>query len=84
MFETTGSSEELPLRAFRAGNNEVVGGSDRIDETGMDLSISKNKESRKSIHMPNIGATRKPNFLTSNAKKTFNYSKLALIKTPIL
>ena len=33
--------------------------------------------------MPNIEATKKPNFPTSNAKKTFNYLQLAFIKASI-
>ena len=34
--------------------------------------------------MPNIGAIREPNFLTPDAKKIFNYLRLAFIKVPIL
>ena len=34
--------------------------------------------------MPNIGATRKPNLLTSNTKKAFNHLRLVLIKASIL
>ena len=36
------------------------------------------------MRMPNIGATKEPNFLTSNAKKAFNQLRLAFIKAPIL
>ena len=83
MLKTTGSSETLAPRAFKAGNNEVVGGGgDRADETIMDL--SKNKKSKKSTHVPNIGATGKSNFLTPDVKKAFNYLWLAFIKAPIL
>ena len=83
MLKTTGSSKKLASRAFRAGNDEVVGGDrGRADETIMDL--SKNEKSRKLMYMPNIGATREPNFLTSNAKKTFNYLQLVFIKASIL
>ena len=35
------------------------------------------------MHMPNIGAIRKPNFLTPNAKKAFNHLQLAFIKASI-
>ena len=34
--------------------------------------------------MPNIRATRKPNFLIFDIKKTFNHLQLAFIKAPIL
>ena len=34
--------------------------------------------------MPNIGAIENPNFLTPNAKKTFNHLQLAFIKARIL
>ena len=70
-------------KTFKAGNNEVVGGGgDRADKIIVDL--SKNKKSRKLTCMPNIGATGKLNFLTPNAKKAFNYLRLAFIKAPIL
>ena len=36
------------------------------------------------MHIPNIGAMKELNFLTPNAKKTFNYLQLAFIKAPIL
>ena len=70
---------------FRAGNNEVVkGGGGRADETVIDSSKFKNKQSMKLTHMPNIQATKKPNFLTSNAKKAFNHLRLTFINVPIL
>ena len=84
MLKTTGSSEEFVSRAFNAGNNEVVRGGNRADKTVVGSSKSKNKKSRKLTCVTNIGATRKPNFLTSNAKKDFNYLRLAFIKVPIL
>ena len=57
VLKITGLFEELASRAFRADNNEVVGGSDsRADKTVMDLSKSKNEKSRKSTRVPNIGA----------------------------
>ena len=34
--------------------------------------------------MSNIGATGEPNFITLNAKKAFNYLRLAFIEAPIL
>ena len=83
MLKTTGSSKTLASRAFRAGNNEVVGvGGGRADEIIVDL--SKNEKSRKLTRVPNIGATGKPNFLTPDAKKAFNHLRLAFIEAPIL
>ena len=82
MLKTIRLSEKSAPRTFRADNNEVVesdGG--RADETIVNL--SKNKKSRKSMRVPNIGATKKPNFLTPNAKKAFNYLQLVFIKAPI-
>ena len=84
MLKTTGLSEELALRAFRIGNHEVVEGGGKADKTVVDLFKFKNEKSRKLTHMPNIGVTRESNFLTLNAKKTFNYLRLAFIKAPIL
>ena len=82
MLKIIKSSKELALRAFKAGNNKIVeGGSSKADETVINL--SKNEKSRKSTHMPNIGATKKPNFLTFNAKKAFNYLQLAFIEASI-
>ena len=36
------------------------------------------------MHIPNIRAIEKPNFLTLNAKKVFNHLQLAFVKAPIL
>ena len=83
MLKTTRSSETLAPRAFKASNNEVVeGGGSRADETIVNL--SKNEKSRKSTRVPNIEAMVKPNFLTPDAKKVFNYLRLAFIEAPIL
>ena len=82
LLKTTELSESAP-KAFKADDNEVVsGGSGRANGTVVNL--SKNEKSRKSICVPNIGATREPNFLTPNAKKAFNHLRLAFIKAPIL
>ena len=71
MLKTTKLFEELALRAFRAGNNKVVGSDGgKTDETV--VNFSKNKKSKKLTRVLNIGATEKPNFLTLNAKKAFN------------
>ena len=70
MLKTTKSSKKLTLRAFKAENNEVVrSGADKTDKTVVDLSKFKNKKSRKLMYMPNIGATREPNFLIPNTKE---------------
>ena len=82
MLKTTGSSEKSAPRAFKAGNNKVVGGGGRVDETVVNL--SKNEKSRKSTRVPNIGTMGEPNFLTPDATKAFNYLRLAFIKAPIL
>ena len=67
----------MASKAFRADDNEVVdSGSDRANKTVRNLS-------KKSTRMPNIGATKEPNFLTPNAKKTFNHLRLAFIEAPI-
>ena len=69
-------------KAFKADNNKLIGsGDDRTNETVMNL--YKNKKSKKSIRMTNIGAMGESNFLTPNAKKTVNYLWLAFIKALI-
>ena len=50
----------------------------------MIVDLSKNKKSKKLMYMPNIGATKEPNLLTFNTKKTFNHLQLTFIKTLIL
>ena len=84
MLKTTGLFKESALKAFIADNNKFVGGGDsgRADKTVMNL--SKNEKSKKSTCVLNIRAIGEPNFLTSNAKKVFNYLRLAFIKAPIL
>ena len=68
-----------------AGNNEVIkSGGSKADKTVVDSSTCKNKKSRKSTQVPNIGATRKPNFLIPDTKEAFNHLRLAFIKAPIL
>ena len=84
MLKTTRLFKELAPRAFKADNNEVVGGgSSKTDETIVDLSKSKNEKSKKLTYMSNIGAIKKLNFLNPNAKKAFNYLQLVFIKAPI-
>ena len=83
MLKTTGLFKKLGLKQFKANNNEVVDdGGGRANR--MIVNLSKNKKSRKSTRVPNIGAIRKPSFLNSDAKKVFNHLRLAFIKVPIL
>ena len=78
MLKTTGSSEELAPKTFRANNNKIVSSSsDRANET-------VRNSSKKSTRVPNIRAMGEPNFLTPDAKKAFNHLQLAFIKAPIL
>ena len=82
LLKTTRLSD-LALKAFRADDDEFVGsGGGKANETIMNL--FKNNKSRNSMHVPNIGATGEPNFLTSDAKKAFNHLRLAFIKALIL
>ena len=76
MLKTTGSSEELVLKTFKADDNKVVGDGDGSETV--------RNSSRKLTRMPNIGAIGEPNFLTLNAKKAFNHLQLAFIKVLIL
>ena len=82
LLKITGLSELAP-KAFRADDNKVVGGGGG-KTNGIVVNLSKNKKSRKSTRVPNIGTTGEPNFLTPKAKKTFNYLRLAFIKALIL
>ena len=67
----------LALKAFRADDNEIVGdGGSRANETVKNLS-------KNLTCVPNIRAIRELNFLTSNAKKAFNYLRLTFIEAPI-
>ena len=63
---------------FRTDDNKIVdGGNGRANKTV--INSSKNL-----MPMPNIKATREFTFLISNAKKVFNYLRLAFIKAVIL
>ena len=83
MLKTTKSFEELAPKAFKANNNKVVEGDGKAEKTVVNSSKFKNEKSRKLMCMPNIKATKKPNFLISDAKKAFIYLWLAFIKAPI-
>ena len=83
MLKTTRSSELAP----RGAEDEVIGGSDRIDETMRNLSKSRKSKNNKSgnlTRVPTIGATGEPIFLTPSAKEAFNRLKQAFIEAPIL
>ena len=83
MLKTTRLFEESASKAFKIGNNKIVGGNvGRANRTV--VNSSKNKKSKKLTCITNIGATKKPNFLNLNAKKAFNYLWLAFIKALIL
>ena len=88
MLKTTGSSEELAPKAFKADVNKVVrGGGGRVNETVKNSSKSKkskNKKSEISTRSLDIRATGKPMFLTPDARKAFNYWRQAFIEAPIL
>ena len=72
LLKTTRLSGKSAPRVFKADNNKVVDGDDDR-ANGTVVNLSKNKKSRKSTHMLNIGAMKKPNFLNLNTKKAFNY-----------
>ena len=73
----------MALKAFRANDNKVVG-SDNNRTNRTVVNLSKNENSRKLTHVPNIGGMEESNFLTFDAKKAFNFFQLAFIKAPIL
>ena len=50
----------------------------------MDSSKFKNDKFEKLTYIANIGAIKKPIFLTFNTKKVFNYLRQAFIKASIL
>ena len=62
-------------KTFKADDDKVVGGGNS--------SKTIRNSSRKSTHIPNIGAMGESNFPTPNAKKTFNHLRLLFIKVLI-
>ena len=73
-MKTIRLSEKLVLKAFKFDNNEVVSnGSNKTNE--IVVNSFKNNKFKKLMSIPNIEAIKKPTFLTSNAKKTFNHLK---------
>ena len=67
----------MAWKAFKANDNEVVKIGNKAKKTVVN-------SSKNLMHIPNIRAMEKPIFLTPNAKKTFNYLRLAIIKAVIL
>ena len=76
MLKTTGSSDDLFPKMFRADGDEIIeDGGERADETGKNLSKAK-KSKKEKLGNPtctNIGATGEPTFLTPGAKKVLNF-----------
>ena len=73
MLKTIKSSRSTP-KAFRDEDKFVEDSSGRAGETAKNLSQSKKSKNNKSENLTrtNIGATKKPRFLTSGTKKAFN------------
>ena len=72
------SSKESALKTFKADDNKIVGGgSSRANKT-------VRNSFKKLMCVPNIRATREPNFLIPNTRKAFNHLRLAFIKALIL
>ena len=72
----------LSPKAFGVDKNEFVKLDSRANK--IIVNLSKNKKSKNLTYILNIRTTGKLNFLTSDAKKTFNYLQLEFIKAPIL
>ena len=70
-------------KMFSANNNTFVNSSSKR-ANDIVINLSKNNKSKKLTYLPNIGATKKSNFITPNTKKTFNHLQLAFIKALIL
>lgn len=74
---------------FKTDDNKVFKGvdSNKSDKMVKNLSKAKNLEINKSenlMHIPNIGAIKKPIFLTFSVKKAFKLLKKAFIQFLIL
>ena len=69
-------------KAFKPNKNRIV--DDNGNKTNeMVMNLFKNKKFKNLTYVSNIEAIEKPNFLTANAKKIFNYLWLAFIKALI-
>ena len=71
----------MAVKMFKANDYEVVRIGSKANK--MVINLSKNNKSKNLTYMLNIEVTRKPNFLISNAKKTFNYLRQTFIKALI-
>ena len=59
---------------FKANNNKIVEVSSKANRIVVNLSnLLKKNKSKNSTHVLNIGATKKPAFLTPNGKNVFNH-----------
>ena len=65
MLKAIGLLDSVP-KMFSANDNEVVEVYSKVNK------IIVNSY-RNLMYMPNIGTTKKPNFLALNVKKTLNY-----------
>ena len=63
-------------------DNKIIKIDSKVNKTVVNL--SKNNQFKNLIRMPNIEATKKPNFPISNTKKVFNYLRKMFIKALIL
>ena len=86
MLKIIGLSKKLTPKVFKINSNKVVGGigSGKADKLVKNLPLTKKAKNESQIHVPNIGATREPKFLTFDAKKTFNQLGLAFDKPLVL
>ena len=87
ILKTTGSSNDLVLKVFRADSNDIVeDGGGRADETGKNSSKSKKLKNKKSGNLTctNIKATGEPTFLTPGAREAFNILRQVFTEAPIL
>ena len=71
-------SKQLGLKTFRTDDDEIV------DDSGSRVNEMVRNLSKNLTLITNIGAIEEPNFLILDAKKAFNYLRLAFIKALIL
>lgn len=71
------------LKAFKADKDKFVEAA-KVNKTVIDLSELKQLKKTKFKNQMHIKDIKKPAFLTSNIKKTFNQLKQVFIKAPIL
>ena len=78
LLKITGLLNLIP-KAFKADDNKIVGIVCKANKMAINLS----NKSKNSTYILNTEAIKKSNFLTPNAKKTFNHLRLAFIKALI-